>query len=458
MPSNSVICSSTSKVGAILSSVPDIRWNLLDYQPNAWAYNHVHVREERFAAYVTCRQCGKTWAAAMEIDLGMTETTSELFGPPHVGVLSYDYKRAEMSVLRYIAIVKRAFGDDYIKVNMNKHEAFIPTTGAHLTWLSADDPDAGIGFTFSKMIIDEGQRVSDAVIDKLWPALDARMAVVRAFGTPDITPDQTWFRGMYARGADPSDEDYYSFTLSWHENPWMSREAVEHARQTLPTREFRMLYMGEWVDDQGAVFKYLEPALLAQEPVFDAQKRHILAVDLAVRDDFTVVTIGEEATRRVVAQERWNLTEPAITYDRIKTMWLKYGQPNVVGDESGMGDAMLPELRNRGMRVRGIKITAANKMAMVGRLAGALEHGRIRFYPYDVLMSELRAFMYKATPSGKLTAAAPARYHDDCVMSLMLLNEGMRSTQTSQEQYDYTSSGESITNRMHKLFRSRRNA
>ncbi len=392
----------------------------------------------------------------MEIDLGMTESVSDLFGPPHVGVLSYDYKRAELSVLRYVAIVKRAFGDDYIKVNMNKHEAVIPTTGAHLTWLSADDPDAGIGFTFSKMIIDEGQRVSDAVIDKLWPALDARMASVRAFGTPDITPDQTWFRGMYVRGTDQSDTDYYSYTLNWRDNPWMSREAVETARATLPDREFRMLYEGEWVDDEGAVFKYLDAAMLGEAPKFNPEKRHILAVDLAVRDDFTVVTIGEEATRRVVAMERWNLTEPSITYDRIKTLWLKYGQPNVVGDESGMGDAMLPELRNRGMRVRGIKITAANKMAMVGRLAGALEHGRIRFYPYDVLMNELRAFMYKATPSGKLTAAAPARYHDDCVMSLMLLNEGMRSTQTSQEQYDYTNPNGDIKSRIRKMFRSRR--
>ncbi len=439
-----------------MSSVPDIRWSLLGYQPNRWAYDHVHGKAERFASYVTSRQCGKTYAAALEIDAGMTEPVDELFGPPHVGVLSYDYKRAELSVMRYLGMVKKAFGDDYIKVNMNKHEAFIPTTGAHLTWLSADDPDAGIGFTFSFVVIDEGQRVSDAVIDKIWPAFDARMAKIRAFGTPDITPDQTWFRGMYMRGQDPTDVDYYSYTLSWHDNPWMTREAVDRAREVLPEREFRMLYLGEWVDDEGAVFKYMEPAMLNEVPKYNDKKRHIMSVDLAIRDDFTVVMIGEEATRRVIAMERWNLTEPAITYDRIKTLWLKYGQPNLVADESGMGDAMIPELRERGMRVRGVKITAANKMPMIGRLAGALEHGRIRLYPYDVVMSELRAFMYKETPGGKLTAAAPARYHDDCVTTLMLLNEGMRSTATSQEQYDYTSSHGDTAARVRKMFRRRR--
>ena len=423
--------------------IPLLRWEILEYTPNAWALDHVHVRGERFAAFVTARQCGKTWAAAVEIDLGMTEPNDPLYGPPLVGVLSYDYRRAELSVMRYIALVKRAFGDDYIKVNMNKHEALIPETQAKLMWMSADDPDAGIGFTFSKLVIDEGQRVPDVVMDKIYPALSARTASVRAFGTPDITLDQTWFRGMFLRGQDPDDPDYYSFTLSWHDNPWVDRAVVDNARQQLPEREFRMLYLGEWVDEEGAVFKHFDAALLAVEPPYTPDHRYIMSVDFAIKDDFTVVTLGEESTRRAIRQWRWNLTDPITTYDRIKELWLQHGRPEVIADESGMGEAMIPELRERGMRVRGVKITAANKMAMIGRLQGALEHGRIRFpVGWEILITELKSYVYRETPSGKITAAAAAGYHDDAVISLMLLNEGMRSSPSSQVQYDYTLSPE----------------
>ncbi len=38
----------------------------------------------------------------------------------------------------------------------------------------------------------------------------------------------------------------------------------------------------------------------------------------------------------------------------------------------------------------------------------------------------------------------------------LLLNEGMRSTQTSQEQYDYTNPNGDIKSRVRKMFRSRR--
>lgn len=407
-----------------MAGIPDLRYKLLEYRPNGWAVEHIHTRDEQFVSVVTCRQCGKTWAAAMEIDAGMCEPADELHGPPVVGVLSYDYKRAEISVGRYIDLVRKSFGEDYIRVNMNKHEALIPTTGARLLWMSADDPDAGIGFTLSRLVVDEGQKVPDVVWEKLYPALAARRAKVRVFGTPDITPTQTWFRGLYLRGEDAEDTKYHSFTLNWRDNPWVSLESVKEAKRTLSDREFRMLYEGEWVDAEGSVFGRLDAALISPV-VFDRSRSHVMSVDLAVRDDFTVVMVGEESTRRVVHNERWHETEPAQTYDRIARIWEEHGRPRVVGDESGMGIAMLAELRNRGMRVTGITITAANKMPIIARLQGAIEHGRIRFPEWGPLITELKAYVYHDTPSGKLGAQAAYGFHDDCVWALALLNEGM---------------------------------
>ena len=421
-----------------MADIPLRRWETMDYKANGWSLEHVHARDERFVCAVTCRQCGKTETASIEIDLGMTEPADDFSRPPHVGVLAVDYRRAELSVMRYVNKVRRAFGVEYISVNMNKHEALTPHNGAKLTWMSADDIDAGVGFTFSKLIIDEGQAVSDKVIEKIWPALDVRNAQIRAFGTPDITPDQTWFRGLFKLGED-GEHDHYAYTLSCYDNPWMSLEAIDRAKQQLPDREFKMLYLGQWVDDEGSVFKVVEPAMLDTTPDYDPDKRMIMAIDLAIRDDFTVVMVGEENTRRAIDMQRWNLTDPGTTYDRIQGLWMKYGRPPVVADESGMGGiAMIHELRERGLKVRGIRFSPNDRSAMIARLQGDLEHGRIRFSrEWAVLLNELKAFVYKETPGGKITAAPTAGYHDDCVFALIMLNEGMRHNGGTAEQYDW---------------------
>ena len=40
------------------------------------------------------------------------------------------------------------------------------------------------------------------------------------------------------------------------------------------------------------------------------------------------------------------------------------------------------------------------------------------------LTDELRRFEYALSPSGAITYAAPAGYHDDCVIALALANRG----------------------------------
>lgn len=417
-----------------MRGIPDDRWAVLDYKPTKWGLIHVHDREEQFVAAVTSRQIGKTWVAAAEIDDGMSQPRDDIFGPPVVGLLSYDYRRAELSVFRYINMVRAAFGNDYIISNANKHMAYIPSTGAQLIWMSADDLDAGIGFTFSKLVIDESQRVPDAVMDKIYPALSARGASIRAFGTPDVSPTQTWFRAMFMRGQDPDDHKYYSYTATWRDNPWITIEEVDIARRKMSRREFLMLYEGEWVDAEGAVFGKLDAAIIPGFVDFNPTRRTVMSADLAIHDDFTVVFVAEEATGRLIHAERWHQTSPLETYDRIRDIWLRHGEPELVYDATGLGEAMGPELRERGIRrLRPIKFTSASKLPIIGRLQAAIEHGRIRFPEWKPLIDELKAYIYTTTPNGSLGTGSIYGFHDDCVMSLALLNEGLRTKHGSTE-------------------------
>jgi len=421
-------------------SLPLTRWNNLvfagrtGYVPNEWSFQNVHSREERFIIGTTGRQVGKSISASIEIDDGMSTTCNDkechdYKQPPFVGVLAADYSKAEISVNAYITLLTETFGKDSFRMNQNKHEltiidpmAGIP--GARLKWLSAEDPYGVVGFTFSKVIVDEAQAIPDDVWFKFRPTMDVRHARAVIFGTPDITQAQTWFQGLWFRGQDEKEPDYHSFSVASWETPWMSMETILDAKKQLTENEFRRLYGGEWVNEDGAFFTHYQDAMLEEAPPFDPFRRYVMAVDFAVEDDFNAVIVGDVSTKTAVYKERWNKTEPVDTYERIYSIWLKYGRPRVIVDYTGLGIPMAKELQGRGIPVVPFTWSVQTKMPTLGRLAADLQHRRIMFpKAWEDLTREMRGFLRKRTPSGMVTASAAAGFTDDLVMALALLNE-----------------------------------
>ena len=406
------------------------RWAACGYSPNRWSLDNVHDRTERFKVGTTGRQVGKTQTAAMEIDSGMCMPTDQ-FGTPWVGVLGSSYDKAEISVNLYIENLTRVFGKNSYRVNQNKHELTITdasagTVGARLKWLSADDAYGVVGYTFSKLIIDEAQAVPDEVFFKIRPTVDVRDAEVIVFGTPDITQAQSWFEGMWLRGQDDLDPTYHSFSVASWETPWMKPETILDAKHTMPENEFLRLYGGKWVNDMGRIFSNPEIAVADFVPVFDPTKRYIASLDLAIYDDFSVLLVADTATRTVVFKDRWNQTDPSVSYDRVAGDLEKFNNPIMYTDAtSPAGMAMSVGLRDRGLRIRPVEFTQQNKMKLVHQLASDIQHRWIMYPKWDDLFQEFRAYVYGRTPSGRLTANAAAGYHDDIIMSLVLLCEGL---------------------------------
>jgi hypothetical protein len=421
-------------------SLPLRRWRVLrilgkeGYSPNGWALEHIHSRIERFLAAVTTRQTGKTVTAAIEIDEGMSAPMDDM-GAPWVGVLGPTYDKAELSVDLYITMLTETFGKESFRLNRNKHELTIldaraGTVGARLKWLSSDDPNSVIGFTFSKVITDESQSIPDVVFHKLRPTLDVRNARMVSFGTSDISVDQMWFQSTWLRGQDPLDTEYHSCKVTAYENPWMNLATIEDARTRMPDAEFRRLYLAEWVDLDGRVFVSFEGALLPEVPPYVHGNRYVMAVDFAIDEDFNVVMIGEAATKKVIFKDRWNKSEPIATYDRIHSIWERFGRPRTITDYTSLGGkAMSAELRERGIQVVPFTFSNQSKMEIITQLAADLQHERIRFpAEWEDVIRELRSFLYRRTPSGALTASAAAGYHDDTVVTLAMLNKMLRTT------------------------------
>lgn len=413
------------------------RWALFARQPNEWALENVIGRPEPYIVGTTGRQVGKTDELADRIDTAMStpprESDLKRDRPPECGILGPNYEKALMSVERYIERITKVFGQSAYRLNQNKHELVIldplaGIVGAKLKWLSAEEEYNVVGHTLSWFGIDEAQAISDNVYYKFMPTMDVRDAHGVIFGTPDTTVDQTWFQGLYDAGQDPLDTNVHSFTTSSWDAPWMTMARILAAKAGMPDEEFRRLYGGEWVEGAGLVFTRYEGAMLATPPEIPVGRRMVMAVDIAIHKDFTVAMIGDPATRTAVYVERWNDTDPLVTYDRLLEIWERFGKPQVWFDATGMGAIPARELKGQGMRVHGTEFGLHNKMDLVQKLSGDLQHRRTMFpASWTDLTREMKSFIYGRSPTGKRTAQARAGAHDDLVMTFVLLNQAFNA-------------------------------
>lgn len=398
-------------------ALPVPLWNLFDYKPNEWAYREVHLCEARFAAFCTCRQVGKTFTLSMEIMDALTQPKDPLFGPPLVGVLSFDFPHAMISIDRLMESLKRA-GIPIASQNMNEHWLKLDN-GATLRWFSSDDPYAVAGYTYSAFFIDEAQKVPDDVYTKLRPALDVRNAYLRAFGTPDTIPEQSWFEGLYLRGQDELEQNYYSYTVSCIENRWMSLESIREAYEDLTEREFRMLYLGEWVDSDGKVFHVKEEQF--DSPMLKKREKngmYVMGLDIGTMHDYTVAYIGDAKANKFVDGFRVNgLTYPDIE-QRIIDLYRKWGASSVLMEANGPGKPVADALRLAGLSVTDMSLTNKLKSEVIQNLERQIEHNRVHFLKGDnQLKRELKAYTRKVSPSGNVLYTAPANFFDDTVIA-----------------------------------------
>jgi hypothetical protein len=406
-------------------------WGALKYKPSEWALEHVHSSTARYTALCTTRQCGKTTSGVPEIQEAMMEPEHPIFGWPWVGVLSYDYEHAEMLVDRWLLWVTEAFGADYVKVDRNKHTAVVMVEGkpqAKLSWHTASDPRSLGGPTYSALFVDESQKVPDEAWNVIRPALNVRKARVFAFGTPDMIPEQTWYRGLWMRGQD-GDEGYESHTVTCFDNPWISLEEIREARETMSDEEFRMLMLGQWLDIDGKVFKDVAGAFKPDiwrtfdQAKFDAGEMgpFIMGVDPAKEHDYTVAYVWDQRNQTTVHKYRVNSLNYPVVERELAALSKLWNVEQVVLDTTGAGNVIADHLIELGVPVRGVNFNANNKAQMIGDLTRRFQHGIIGVDVRDTqLLRELDVFRRKVTPQGHVTYSSPVNYFDDSIIALAL--------------------------------------
>jgi hypothetical protein len=90
----------------------------------------------------------------------------------------------------------------------------------------------------------------------------------------------------------------------------------------------------------------------------------------------------------------------------------------MVGDATGVGDAIMADLQGAGMSVTPYVFTQPSKLRLMQRLIAAFQANTLRV-PAGWLISELESFEFTYTNTG-VKYEAPSGLHDDGVMALSL--------------------------------------
>ena len=275
----------------------------------------------------------------------------------------------------------------------------------------------GEGLDF--VVIDECGFVGETVwTEAVRPALTDRKGGALLISTPT---GRNWFWRAWMRGQE-GEEQWRSWQFPTVTNPYIDPEEVEEARRTLPERSFLQEYEAQFLDDAGAVFRNVIKASQKWLELPGPLEGHdyVMGVDWAKHEDFTVLTVMDSLSQRVVAWDRFNQVDYRLQKGRLVTLAQKWGCTMVLAESNAMGEPLIEELEHEGLPVRGFRTTNASKKEIIEGLALAFERDEIVIPAEPVLTAELQAFEMDRTPGGLLRYQAPDGYHDDAVISLAL--------------------------------------
>jgi len=216
-------------------------------------------------------------------------------------------------------------------------------------------------------------------------------------------------------------EKWFTQVLTVDDTNVFTAESLDEERRNNPQDFFEQEYYCRFVEGAGQFFKRIDSILVEESEGPEPNHRYQMGVDLAKYQDYTVITVIDLNTFRVMRQDRFNQIDWNLQKAKIEAAYHRYGQPLIYMDTTGLGDPIYDDLSRRGMRIEGYRFTEQSRKDLLTNLAILIEQGKIRIPDNETLRSELSSFHYEIRgENGKTKLVVPDGMHDDCVFSLCL--------------------------------------
>lgn len=296
-------------------------------------------------------------------------------------------------------------------------------TGGIVDMWSLDAADSTRGRKYKRAVVDEAAMVPGFK--------DAWEAVIRPTLT-DYEGDAWWLstpRGMnffkqgFDYGQDELKPDWASWRFPTSANPYLPPGEIEKAKDELPEQTFKQEYLAEFLQSDGAVFRNIEPNLIAPKSTPQEHKGHrvVQGVDWAQKEDFTVICTFCSTCKQELELDRFNKIEWAFQRGRLRASYDRWGVTYSLAEENSIGSPNIEALQREGIVIAPFTTTSVSKPPLIQSFALALERQEAKWLNIPVATAELIAYEAKvSTVTGRPTYGAPEGMHDDTVMARAL--------------------------------------
>lgn len=318
------------------------------------------------------------------------------------------------------------------RIAVQEHRLELITGGTIDMW-SLDSPDSSRGRKYKRVVVDEAAMIpnfQEAWQAAIHPTLTDYQGDAFWLSTPK---GMNFFKQGFDNGQDPLKENWASWQMPTIANPCIDGllEEVETARQELPELTFKQEYLAEFLQSEGAVFRNIEPNLIAEKDADpEAHKGHriVSGLDWAQKHDFTAHSIGCADCKTELHLDRFNKIEWAFQRARIKNDIDRWGITQVLAEENSIGSPNIEALQKEGLPVKGFQTTAQTKSPLIQSLALAFERNEFKWLNMPVATAELIAYESKvSTVTGRVSYSAPEGMNDDTVIARALMNHSAQN-------------------------------
>lgn len=313
-------------------------------------------------------------------------------------------------------------------------ELYITLKNGHTIWAkSADKPENLVGEGLTLATFDEFGIMKERVwTESIRPALMDKHGKAIFIGTPK---GKNHFYRLFKRGIsdDPKDKDWKSFQFTSFENPILTEEELADVTQDMPELIYKQEILAQFIEMGGEVFLTYQAQMVEMQPPTSTDDFIVFGLDLATKEDYTVLIGYDVSTNRPVIFERFNHVLWESQIERLAQIFEKYRNHICYIDSTGVGDPIYERLRLLGVNVKGIVITSGQRVTgtsvpkriLIERLALMLEAREMWLPALKVVEDEFSEFEYQITEQGNVTYSAPDGGHDDIVMACALAAFGL---------------------------------
>lgn len=392
--------------------------------------DEIEEKQPKYIVLTTGRQWGKTMLGMnllLKWALSVNGSTNMWVSPI--------YKQSK----RVMDLMFNAIKETPVLQSINRSEMVIELiNGSKIIFGSAEREDNLRGWTLDHLVVDEAAFIKDEV----WDTVLRQTVLVKGKRVLFIsTPKgKNFLYSLYIRGIDQTNENYLSLRGTSYDTPYISKEELDEAKDTLSEHIFQQEIMAEFLDNGGEVFTDIDKyCVIPQWKNPEQGVNYYGGLDLGRTNDYTVLSIFDENGNVVFMwrdrQKSWDY----IVGEVVKHV--KRYKANLLIEVNNIGDVIYEQVRKQYKNTDPFITTNDTKQNVIEDLLFGLNKGEV-YLPseklFPSLYGELKVFTFDYSPrTRRITYKAKEGHHDDCVMSLAIAYNCVKQKKTKGSYYVY---------------------